>query len=192
MATTQPIKNPEQIDQLKNYFLEKGSIRDYVLIVTGLNTSLRISDILHLRWMNVYHFKERRYRKHISLTEQKTGKKTTIVLNRAILDALELYREYLDEICANQYLFKSRKGANHPISRQRAYTIIKEAVDALGMEYNISCRSLRKTFGYQAWKNGVQPALLMSIYNHSSYEITKRYLCIDQDEKDKVFLDMPL
>lgn len=110
MATTQPIKNPEQIDQLKNYFLEKGSIRDYVLIVTGLNTSLRISDILHLRWMNVYHFKERRYRKHISLTEQKTGKKTTIVLNRAILDALELYREYLDEICANQYLFKSRKG----------------------------------------------------------------------------------
>ncbi|MCC8149903.1 MAG: tyrosine-type recombinase/integrase [Lachnospiraceae bacterium] len=192
MATTQPIKNPEEIDQLKNYFLEKGSIRDYVLIVTGLNTSLRISDILHLRWMNVYHFKECRYRNHISLTEQKTGKRTTIALNRAILDALELYREYLNEISANQYLFKSRKGANHPISRQRAYTIIKEAVDDLGMEYNISCHSLRKTFGYQAWKNGVQPALLMSIYNHSSYEITKRYLCIDQDERDKVFLDMPL
>jgi len=29
----------------------------------------------------------------------------------------------------------------------------------------------------------------MSIYNHSSYEITKRYLGIDQLEKDKVFLE---
>ncbi len=28
----------------------------------------------------------------------------------------------------------------------------------------------------------------MSIYNHSSYEITKHYLCIDQEEKDEVYL----
>ena len=27
----------------------------------------------------------------------------------------------------------------------------------------------------------------MSIYNHSAYGITKRYLCIDQDDKDEVF-----
>lgn len=31
------------------------------------------------------------------------------------------------------------------------------------------------------------PALLMAIYNHSSYQITKRYLCIDQDDKDEVY-----
>lgn len=113
-------------------------------------------------------------------------------LAQALLDALEKYRESLDKVFPEHYLFKSRKGSNQPISRQRAYMIIKEAVNDLGMDYNISCHSLRKTFGYQAWKNGVQPALLMSIYNHSSYEITKRYLCIDQDERDTVFLNMPL
>ncbi len=32
----------------------------------------------------------------------------------------------------------------------------------------------------------------MSIYNHSSYEITKRYLCIDQQEKDKVYMEIQL
>ncbi len=29
----------------------------------------------------------------------------------------------------------------------------------------------------------------MNIYNHSSYEITKRYLGIEQTEKDEVFLN---
>lgn len=52
---------------------------------------------------------------------------------------------------------------------------------------NASLSHLSKTFGYYAWKQGTPPALLMDIYNHSSYRITKRYLCIDQDDKDKVF-----
>lgn len=51
---------------------------------------------------------------------------------------------------------------------------------------------MRKTFGYYAWKYGTQPAVLMDIYNHSSYEITKRYLGIKQDDKDSVFLSINL
>lgn len=72
------------------------------------------------------------------------------------------------------------------------HTVIKEVVEMLDIEGSISCHSLRKTFGYQAWKKGAQPALLMAIYNHSSIEITKRYLSIDQDDKDEVFLNINL
>ena len=32
----------------------------------------------------------------------------------------------------------------------------------------------------------------MHIYNHSSYQITKRYLGIDQDDKDKLFMKLEL
>lgn len=48
------------------------------------------------------------------------------------------------------------------------------------------------SLGYHAWKQGVQPALLMDIYNHSSYETTKRYLGITQDERDDIFLSVHL
>lgn len=192
MSKTYPIKEMEQINELKNYFLEKGEIRNYALVVIGLNTSLRISDILNLQWKDIYNFKTGTYRQHICLVEQKTHKNNMIAINGAAISALEIYKESLTELEPDTYIFKSRVGRNRPISRNRAFNIIKGAAEELGMESNIACHSLRKTFGYQAWKKGVQPALLMSIYNHSSYEITKRYLGINQDERDNVFMEMKL
>lgn len=192
MSKTQPIKELNDIKKLENYFLERQEIRNYVLIVMGLNTSLRISDILNLRWCDLFNFKSKNYRKHIIIDEQKTGKHSIIAINKSILSALDKYRKTLNKVEPELYVFTSRIGNNRPISRNRAFHIIKNAVGELGIENNISCHSLRKTFGYHAWKNGVPPALLQQIYNHSSYEITKRYLGITQDEKDDVFLNILL
>ena len=192
MSKTQPIKELEQINELKEYFYQRGEIRNYALIVIGLNTSLRISDVLALRWKDVYNFQTNSYRHHISILEKKTQKNNTVAINSAILDVLELLRTVEKEFAPEIFLFSSRKGENKPITRNHAFTIIKNASESLGFEDNIACHSLRKTFGYQAWKQGVQPALLMSIYNHSSYEITKRYLGITQDERDQVFMNIAL
>lgn len=192
MAKTQPLKELEQINALKDYFYQRGEFRNYALIVIGLNTSLRISDILTLRWRDVYNFCTNTYRQHITVLEKKTQKQNIVAINAAIIEVLELLRKYETETGPENYLFVSRKGENKPITRNYAFTLIKNASNSLGFEDNISCHSLRKTFGYQAWKQGVQPALLMSIYNHSSYEITKRYLGITQDERDEVFMKVLL
>lgn len=192
MAKTQPLKEMEQISALKDYFFERGEIRNYALIVIGLNTSLRISDILALTWQDVYNFHTGTYRQHISVLEKKTQKQNTVAINPSIIEVLELLKNQDHQIQPDTFLFASRKGDNKPITRNHAFTLIKNAAASLGFEDNISCHSLRKTFGYQAWKQGVQPALLMSIYNHSSYEITKRYLGIAQDERDEVFMKVVL
>ena len=191
MGKTQPLKELEQIQTLKQYFLERGEIRNYALIVMGLNTSLRISDILKLQWRDVYNYRTGCYKNHLTVVEKKTQKNNTVAINNAIMEALDMLRNN-DLPSPELYIFTSQKGENQPITRNRAFTIIKGAADTLGFEDNISCHSLRKTFGYQAWKQGVPPALLMSIYNHSSYEITKRYLGISQDERDEVFLNIML
>lgn len=48
MNFVQPIRDPEKIQQIKEYLKEKNE-RNYILFVMGINTGLRISDILKLK-----------------------------------------------------------------------------------------------------------------------------------------------
>ena len=191
MATTQPIKRKKDINALKKYFLARKEYRNYTLLTLGINTPLRISDMLLLTWQDVYNEHKKHWRQHITVIEQKTGKTSIIALNKSAVSALNLLYEHMEPL-STDYIFKSRNTKNKPISRSRAYSIIRAAAEELGIEERIRCHSLRKTYGYHAWKKGVPPAVIMEIYNHSSIEITKRYLSIDQDEKDKVTLSLNL
>lgn len=196
MSTTQPIKDRLALEAVKDYYLTKVyNPRNHLLIILGINTAYRISDILRLTWGNVYDFNKKIFRSHIHLTEKKTGKDSYVLINDTLKAALKSYADYLDinTLNASSVIFISRKADNQPISRTQAFRIVKEAADYAGLsDENISCHSLRKTFGYFAWKQGTPPALLMNIYRHSSYEITKKYLCIGQDEQDEVYSKISL
>ncbi|GHS94813.1 site-specific recombinase [Synergistales bacterium] len=183
MATTQPIRNVNQARELANYYLQRGAIRNYVLIVIGIHTALRISDVLSLKWDDVYDFENCRVRKNINITEKKTGKTKIIIINKRIASALNLYSYAAKR---GGFLFKSRKGG--AISRVQAYRITRAAAEALGFRFRVSCHSLRKTFGYFAWKSGISPAVIMEIYNHSSFAVTRRYLGVTQEDKDEAYI----
>ncbi len=192
MSRTEPIRKNSQLAEFKDYYQKvHPNPRNYALIIFGLNTALRISDILKTTWDMVYDFENQKYQEHLYLQEQKTGKDTIIPLNHAVTEALELLR-VSKTFHKKDFLFPSQKHSNSPISRCQAYRIVRKAAIDTHLPDHISCHSLRKTFGYHAWKNGTPPALIMDIFNHSSYQITKRYLCIEQDEKDDVFLGINL
>lgn len=191
MNTAQPIKSTEDLQKMKAYYATvHPNPRNYLLMITGLNTALRISDILSLKWGDLYESDSGQVKKHIYIKEKKTGKDSCIFVNQNIKDALISYYVFLSEQNnppkAEDFLFIGQKDENLPITRVQAFRIIKEAAAYCGLEGTISCHSLRKTFGYHAWKQGTSPALLMHIYHHSSYQITKCYLGIDQDEQDLV------
>lgn len=192
MSTTQPIKETSQIKELKEFYIgQKPNYRNYAMICLGINSALRIGDLLLLRWDQIYDFGKMRYKKHIILTEQKTQKKTRIAMNQGAIKGLELYRKSLGMVDKDAYVFPG-KYAKSPLSRSQAYRIVKGAAQELHFEEGISCHSLRKTFGYHAWKQGVHPAMLTEIYNHSSYQVTRRYLGINQDDKDNIFMKIAL
>lgn len=192
MGTTQPIRKVEEIEALKRYFLhDKPNLRNYAMVCLGINTAIRISDLLSLTWGDIYNFRTNRLRRHITIIESKTGKKTQNALNKNAAQALTLYKSSLPNIKEEDFLFPGRDGKKH-LSRCQAYRALKSAGQELHFETEISCHTLRKTFGYHAWKMGVQPAVLMKIFNHSSFQITKRYLGIEQDDIDQVFLEVNL
>ena len=57
----------------------------------------------------------------------------------------------------------------------------------LGLKYNIGTHSLRKTFGYHHYKQFKDIVILQKIFNHSSSDITLRYIGIDQDKIDESY-----
>ena len=91
MAATEPIRDKNQLKSLANYFLKRGQLRNHALIVLGTCTALRISDLLRLKWVDVYDKERDAFRPHVTLIEKKTGKSKTIALNKQAISALALY-----------------------------------------------------------------------------------------------------
>lgn len=74
MNTAEPIRELEELEKFKNYYAyEKPNIRNYTLLCIGLNTALRISDMLMLRWGDVYDFEKINFEIIYSLASKKQG-----------------------------------------------------------------------------------------------------------------------
>ena len=186
MNRTEPIRDPLLLRAFLNYYKITGQYRNHVLLNLGVYTALRISDILSISTNDVYDFRKQKIKDYITVTEKKTGKSKTIALHQDIKNALNSYFD--DAHPLNPLIINETTGTS--ISRSHAYRIIDEAAKAVSIPHKVSCHSLRKTFGYHAWKNGISPVVLMDIYNHNSYEVTKRYLGVTQDDHNKVYLSL--
>lgn len=180
MKFVQPIRDKKVLDQFKKELL-KISYRDYMMFVIGINTGLRISDLLSLKVEDV------RARTHIIITEQKTGKYKRFLIN----DMLRMeINKYIDGMRQEEYLFKSRKG-DKPITRVQAYRILNKVAAKLGID-EVGSHTLRKTFSYFHYQQYKDIAILQSILNHSSPSVTLRYIGINQDINDETIKDFYL
>jgi integrase len=170
MNVVVPIRDKNLIQEIKEY-LKQTNERNYILFLLGINTGLRIKDILKLKVRNVEGWS-------IYIRESKTGKPKEVFMPNELKRAV---RNYIKGKHKNEYLFKSRQGKNKPITVSMAYIILKQIEDEFGLE-RIGCHSLRKTYGYHFYKQYGDVAALQDMLNHSHPEITKRYIGIVQDD----------
>jgi integrase len=82
MKTAQLIRNKNQVRELAAYFFKRGEIRNHVLIVMGVHTALRISDLRRLMWEDVYDFEHKRFRDSIVIKEAKQTSPKAFCLTR--------------------------------------------------------------------------------------------------------------
>lgn len=100
MQFVQPIRSKQKIEEIKAVLKENGT-RDLLLFSMGINTGLRISDLLKLKVVDV------KGKTHVEIKEQKTGK----IKRFPILGGLQsLIDEYIRNKDCSEYLFKSRNG----------------------------------------------------------------------------------
>lgn len=179
--TVEPIREMEKIKEIKEY-LRRKSYRDYFLFTFGINSGLRISDILPLKVSDV------RATDFLIIREKKTGNIRKTIITQTLKEEINAYTKSMRE---KDYLFPSQKG-NKPISRVHAWQIIHNAAAACGVRGPIGTHTLRKTFGYHFYQKTKDVALLQYIFGHSSPSITLRYIGINDEMMYKALEDFSL
>jgi integrase len=186
MKFVEPIRDRKKIAQIKYLLRGKKQYRNLLLFTVGINSALRISDLLQLQ---VGHFINQpgQFRKRFTIKEQKRRKRQDVFINESIRDALQEYIAAYPNIlrASDNYLFFNAK-TYLPIKRGQAWKFITVICEEVGLPGNYGTHSLRKTWGYHARMNGVDLALIMYKLNHNSIAYTKRYLGITDDEIEEV------
>lgn len=177
----EPLRDKEKIKEIKELLLHQ-SYRNYFLFVFGINSGLRISDIINLRVLDV------KYTEHLKVREKKTHKIRKVKMTASLKNEIE---KYVRNMADSDYLFPSRKG-NKPISRVQAWKIINDAAREVGITDAIGTHTLRKTFGYHFYQKTKDAAMLQKIFGHSSPSITLRYIGINDDMIDQALDDFAL
>ncbi len=180
MVTVQPIREKEKIDKIKSYL--RDNPRDYLLFVLGLNTALRVGDILKLRVGDV-----RRYdkiRDILKVRISKTKKEKRVALNKGAKEALKFFFLCTPDLADSDFLFTGR-GRSKPMSRVNAWMRLQRIARKFGLE-EFGTHSLRKTWGLQARKAGIDISIIQEKLGHSTPSVTRRYIGITDDEVNEV------
>lgn len=180
MTTVEPIRDLKHLHKLEKY-LAKKSKRDLLLLTIGTNCGLRISDIVALNVGDV------KNKTHIRIIEKKTGKYKSFPINSKLKP---MFEEYTKGKHSDEALFKTR--FQNRMDRFTAYRIIRKSCKLAGLPEKVGTHTMRKTFGYHHYQKFKDVAILQKIFNHSSPQVTLRYIGIEQDQIDESYTNFVL
>ncbi|MGE7795006.1 tyrosine-type recombinase/integrase [Lysinibacillus fusiformis] len=186
MNFVQPIRDIDKVKEVQKFLAERNK-RDELLFCFGIYTGLRISDILPVKKSdvhnkNVFYIVETKTKNARRMSRKVTSKRRIPI----VPELKKMISLHCKDLSEDEYLFKSRQGRNQPITRVRAYDILREAAFACGLS-EIGTHTLRKTFGYHIYQNTKDIALLQDIFNHSAPYITMKYIGVNQDAVEAAY-----
>lgn len=185
----QPLRNKKDIERMKQTLRDRHSERDYIMFLIGVNTGLRVGDILNLKTEQILNLDNRRD-KYLLIIEQKTknnkSRKPRKVEFKNIWNDVINYAKTVN----SEWLFPSRQG-DKAISTTQAYRVLKKAAERNRID-SVGTHTMRKTFGYHMYKATRDVAMVQRILNHAKPEVTLRYIGITDDEVSEALQDFVL
>lgn len=165
---TKPLTEDEITKILNNVTQD---VKNALLI--QLNTGLRISDIVRLKYSDIQFGK-------LEVIEKKTGKPQITKINMDLVQYVFEHRTIHD----SDYIFWNSKTKIDSIIRKIEKQIIKACdYENIHSEF-ISTHSFRKTFATNAYKETNDILVVQYLLNHSSVSVTQRYIQVNKDKAD--------
>ena len=205
--TTAPLKSLADIHAMQHYFLSIAKsaptpskrmigYRNWLFFVLGINLGYRGGDITELTWdklvtynpsSNTYVVRKDEYNR---INAEKTGKSTILYFNAEAERCINFYLKATGiKPIPNTPVFFSRKSAGTKectihghIDCDNMGRILKQAAKACGISGNICTHSLRKTFGYQYYRETGDIITLQKILGHENPGITLTYIGITAED----------
>lgn len=160
----QPIRDLNQLYRMKA-FLKENSEQDHLLFSLGTYTGLRLSDLLTLTVGHVRHT-------HISIRDGKTNRRQRVIIHPTLRQALD---PYLIGKANQAYLISHTGEPNRPMEMDEVLARLKRTAIQAGMR-EFDQETMRRTFGYHLYKQGVEIEVLQKILGEPSHEAALHYI----------------
>ena len=186
MKFVEPIRDTKKIAQIKNLLRGQWDIRNLLLFEFGINSALRISDLLTIQVRDLLE-EDMTVKDFFDIQEGKTWKTNRITITPKVKQTLALYTEAYPTIVEKKehYVFFHKKTfplGSRAIGRKMSWVFLSNICNQVGLKGNFWNHTLRKTWWYQARQNAIPLEIIQHKLNHSSLSITQRYLWITADE----------
>lgn len=185
--------NDQEVKLVTMSFGGKYATRDKALLLLGLKSGFRISELLSLRLSDV--FRAGRMVDRVTVQRRHMKKKTesrTVLLHPEAKETLDKWINELNangHIPADSFVFRSRRGRNRPITRMHAWRILKEAYESNEMTGKLGTHSMRKTFADRIYdKLDRDLVKTQKALGHRNINSTVQYLSFREEEIDEAIL----
>lgn len=180
-----PIKDSNVLREVQDTLLHnfKAGQRNYTIFQVGKATLLRVSDVMKLRWVDVFN-ENGTMSQNAFIHDQKTGKAILLYL-KPVQNDLLAYQAWLQENrLASDWLFPSIQHPDRHITEKQFYKVMSKVGDLLGINY-LGTHTMRKTGAYRVYtQSNYNIGLVMHLLNHSSEAMTLAYLGLDQASQE--------
>lgn len=168
--------------EISDIFKILTSTRDKALFALGIYSGLRIGEIIHLKYSQV--FTTSGGVKNL-LKVVRAKKKNTVYSEIPIHPKLrERLQGYHREHSESDWLFPSNDSSTGHLERVRAHYILRDAFDRLRLE-GASTHSMRRTCLTNMSRAGVPLRTIQDISGHASLSQLQDYLAVDPADKQK-------